>query len=181
MGGWTRGFMAGVAMLAMPAIALPQPPAPALVSATSQVRSRSSTLLSVVARAGEMSPTFRSLVEIINANDSIVFLEPGPCRNGVLACLVTVDTVAGQRVFFVKVSVKRSERELMPTIGHELRHVIELLSDQAVTNYSSMYFFYKLKGDRPGTSTSYETNAAVRTGEAIAREIRQFERAKATE
>ena len=42
-----------------------------------------------------------------------------------------------------------------------------------------MYFFYKLNADQIGTSTSYETKAAVKAGEDIIEEIREFERAEA--
>src|SRR5688500_14256237 len=117
MFGWTRGLIGMIALLAMPASAAPQTQALAPTSVTSRVRSRSAVLLSVMARASKMSPTFRGLMETINASDGIVLVEPGMCRHGVLACLVNIATVAGQRVVFVRVAIKKSERDLMASIG----------------------------------------------------------------
>jgi hypothetical protein len=67
----------------------------------------------------------------------------------------------------------RAYPELIGAIGHELQHAVEVLSNPAVNDYSSMYLFYKLNADQIGTSTSYETKAAVKTGEDIIAEIRQ--------
>jgi hypothetical protein len=41
------------------------------------VRSSNSELIALIDQAGERSATFRSLVDTINASDSIVFVEPG--------------------------------------------------------------------------------------------------------
>ena len=76
----------------------------------------------------------------------------------------------------MKVDIAKSDRELMAAIGHELRHAIEVLSDPRVTDLRSMYIFYKRNRDRAGTSTlgtstAFETKAAIEAGKAVADEI----------
>ncbi len=149
------------------------------MQAVSHVRSNNQALRNLITSAAEQSPTFRRLIDTINATDGLVYIEPGACRHGVRACLVSVKSTGRQRVLFVKVQIDRADRALMGAIGHELQHAVEVLSDPAVTDYSSMYFFYKLNADQIGTSTSYETKAAVKAGEDIIEEIREFERAEA--
>ena len=148
------------------------------MQAMSHVRSNNQALRNLIASAAEQSPTFRRLIDTINATDGLVYIEPGTCRHGVRACLVSVKSTGRQRVLFLKVRIGRATLNVMGAIGHELQHSVEVLSDPAVTDYSSMYFFYKLNADQMGTSTSFETKAAVKAGEDIIEEIRQFQRAE---
>lgn len=94
------------------------------------------------------------------------------------ACLVTVTSAGRHRSLFVKVDIEKADRPLMASIGHELRHAIEVLSDARVTDRGTMYLFYKRTRDRAGTSTAFETEAAIKAGEAVADEIGRFQRAK---
>lgn len=91
-------------------------------------------------------------------------------------------TSSGQhRFLFVKVDIGKTDRELMASIGHELRHAVEVLSAPGVRDQSGLYFLYKLNPERGGfsfSSPSFETTAAIEAGEAVADEIRRFQRAK---
>jgi hypothetical protein len=61
----------------------------------------------------------------------------------------------------------------MGSIGHELRHAIEVVGDPTVTSNSAMYFFYLAHGTRDG-SKAFETRAATDTGNAVRAEVRAF-------
>jgi hypothetical protein len=176
---WASGLVIAAALLSIPTTVWSQPSDEGSVPTVSRVRSNNGTLRDLITRAAEQSATFRRLVETINSSDGFVYIEPGACRHGVRACLASVKSTSRQRFLFIKVDMGRAYPELIGVIGHELRHAVEVLSEPAVTDYSSMYFFYKANADRIGTSTGFETKAAVKAGENIIEEIREFERAKA--
>jgi hypothetical protein len=85
---------------------------------------------------------------------------------------------AGQRRFlFVKVDIGKTNRALMASIGHELQHAVEVLSDHRTTGHSGMYFLYQFNRERGGfSSTSFETREAIEAGEAVADEIGRYQR-----
>jgi hypothetical protein len=168
------GLVIAAGFLAIPATGLSQTmEVGESIRTVSHVRSNNRRLRDLITRATEQSSTFRRLVETIDASDGFVYIEPGVCRHGVRACLVSVNSTGRQRVLFVKVHIGRAAPELIGAIGHELRHAVEVLSDSAVTDYSSWYFFYKLNADYDGTLTAYETKAAIKAGQDIVEEIRQ--------
>jgi hypothetical protein len=117
------------------------------------------------------------MVETINASNGIVYIQQGKCRTaGVRACLVKVTSADTRRYVFVKVDIEHTDRETMATIGHELRHAIEVLSNPRVTNHASLHLFYEVIADR-FTPGAFETYAAIEAGEAVADDIRRFQRA----
>ena len=177
MRGWTTVFMMAIGLLVIPGSAAPQPLGDeATPAGMFRVRSGHQELRALITRASEQSVTFRRMVETINASDGIVYVEPGICRQGVRACLVKVTSAGRHRSLFVKVDIIRAELKLTAAIGHELHHAIELLSDPSVTDYATMVIFYMKKGERVGTSTAFETEAAIEAGDAVADEIRRFQR-----
>ena len=142
----------------------------------SHVRSDSTELSRLIDEAKEQSPTFRRLVETIDARDGIVFIQQGACGGGVRACLYAVSAAAQHRMLWVKVDTrKRLDRFVMGSIGHELRHAIEVLDEPSVTSSSMMYFLYQRIGYR-STSHSAETRAATSAGNEVRGEVNAFNR-----
>jgi len=140
--------------------------------AVGRVRSSHAVIGRVLKEASDRSQAFRRLVEIINASDGTVYVEEGQCGQGVRACLVTVTMAGANRNLWVKVDTGAADVDLMGSIGHELQHAIEVLSDRTVTSGATMYFFYLKKGSRSQTGT-FETRAAVEAGEAVRTEVRK--------
>ena len=139
------------------------------------VRSSNSDLIALIDQAGERSATFRSLVDTINASDSIVFVEPGKCGHGVRACFVSVTAVDSHRYMRVVVDTRKVDWDLMGSIGHELRHTIEVIDRPTIRSNASKYFFYAQNGTE-GTPTARETQAAVDAGNTVRDEVRRFNR-----
>ena len=65
-----------------------------------------------------------------------------------------------------------SDRQLLGSIGHELQHAIEVLSDRSVTNSTTMYFFYRRYA--PTGRERFETPDATDAGNAVKRELRAW-------
>jgi hypothetical protein len=170
--------MMAVGLVAIPGAALSQPHASEpTMTEIGHVRSRHQALRAMITTATEQSATFRRMVETINSSKGIVYVEPGVCRHGVHACLVKVTSAGRHRSLFVKVDIEKADRQLMASIGHELRHAIEVLSEPGVTDSASMYFFYKFNRDRGSfASPAFETKAAMETGETVADEIGRYQR-----
>lgn len=140
------------------------------------VRPTTPALRSLVTRAAEASATFRRLVQTIDASDTYVYLLEGDCGRGVRACFSGVAVSGPHRLMRVTVALDRvSDRDLMATIGHELRHTIEAIEDPTVRNSDALFFLYQRIGHR-GTSSSRETAAAVDAGTVVRGEIRRFTR-----
>jgi hypothetical protein len=142
-------------------------------AATSVIRIRTHTpvVATLIQEATERSATFRRLVETINASDGIVYVNEGDCGHGVRACLAQVIAAGPNRIIRVQVDTRKADWDLMGSIGHELRHAVEVLGDPTVTSHAAMYFYYQRIGRRVSDSW-FETEAAVEAGRAVRREVR---------
>ena len=153
---------------------------PAIANGTDQetvlhVRSSNSSLIALIVRATQQSTTFRGLVDTINASDGIVYVEEGRCRYS-RACLIGVSTAGEYRMLWVTIDTRRVDSELIASIGHELQHAIEILSNPDVRDTAAMYIFYSRFARRVGTGRgAFETAAATKVGNAVREEIRAFE------
>ena len=144
-----------------------------------RVRSNNTAIVTLIEQASERSATFRQLLDTLNAGDSMVYVKEGDCPHGVRACFTSVTIAGSRRVMWVTVDTRKAEWDLMGSIGHELRHAIEVAGDPTVTSNSAMYFFYVAHGTRGGRK-AFETRAATDTGNAVRAEVRAFNhRAKA--
>lgn len=135
-----------------------------------QVRTCHPGVAALLAQATDGSATLRRELETIQATDGLVYIEPGSCGHGVRACLAnTVTMVGGYRLLRVKVDIQRSDRDVMTSLGHELQHVIEVLSDPYVTNDRRLFQFYQREA--PTRGETFETQAAIKAGLAVRDEL----------
>jgi hypothetical protein len=160
-------MMSGLVGAGRPAIA-----AGAETPAVSRVRASTAAIARLIHQASERSKTFRGLVETIDASDGIVYVEEGTCGHGVRACFVTVTMAGPTRMLWVKVDTRKVDSDLMSSIGHELRHTIEVLGTRTVTSQIAMYFFYSQMVQAQAGGRAFETAAAVEAGEAVRAEVR---------
>lgn len=138
-----------------------------------RVRSSHAYLRAMLAEAAERSKSFRGLVAAIEATDGIVYVEHGACMHNVRACLAMEVTVAGDyRILRVTVDARQPDWDVMASIGHELRHAIEVLKNPAIVDTPSMYSFSaqgREEKDRP-----FETSEAIDTGLTVRNEVTSF-------
>jgi hypothetical protein len=140
---------------------------------TAPVRSSSTQITALLLGGVRDSPTLKRLIEKLETTDGIVYVESGTCRRGadkLDACLANDVVAAGaHRYLRVLVNLGKNRVDLTGSIGHELQHAVEVLSDRSVTSTASMLASYQ--GDGRNGARSYETTAAVDTGLTVAREI----------
>jgi hypothetical protein len=142
---------------------------------TSHVRSANPAILILIAAATERSATFRRLVEDIDASDSYVYVNVGKCGHDVRACLARVTASGPRRFMWVKVDANKADWDLMGSIGHELRHALEVIAEPSVRSDAARFFLYERIG-RHETRGVRETQAATDAGATVRRELLKFNR-----
>jgi hypothetical protein len=146
---------------------------PLSVSVTqARVRGVSPRVVAVLMAAAAESKTFRGLIEQVNATDGIVYIVEGDCGHGVRACLIFAITSAGpNRVLRILIDGRKTDREAMGSIGHELQHAVEVLSDPTVRNLGQMYRLYDQICSQCGVL--FETRAATQAGDDVRGELKK--------
>jgi hypothetical protein len=144
----------------------------AITGTNGPVRGLSRRLVAVITEAAAQSKTFRGLVDRVGNTDGIVFVADGQCGHGVRACLLHTVTIAGpNRLLWILVDPRKTDREAMRSIGHELQHAVEVLDDPSVRSADAIYrLLLRIGGDRDSAGR-FETEAATRAGEAVSREL----------
>jgi hypothetical protein len=144
-----------------------------------RVRSEETPLAAFIARAAEGSPAFRHLVDEVDETDGIVYVNPGECRHGGAACLALGVTIAGpNRILRTVVNPRYAacDVNLMASIGHELRHALEILRVPSLTSGIRVFHFYAREGRHSNQaelmSGGWETRAALETGFQVLKEMR---------
>jgi hypothetical protein len=174
----TTRLMAGLVLAVSAGAEWPAAAEPTNSERPAGVRSSSALLGAHIELATEQSATFRGLVEAIRASDGIVYVEAGECGHYVRSCLVGVSVAGGFRILWIEVDTDRTDLDLIASIGHELQHAVEILSDSNVRTRNGMYSYYSRRGRRARGPTAFETTAAIHAGDAVRAEI---QRAFATE
>jgi hypothetical protein len=150
------------------------PPAADAAAIMSRVRSSDPSIVGLIERASKRSPTLARLISTVEASDGIVYVEPGLCQHRVPACLMHWMITSGS-TRFMRIIVDRnqldSDRRLAEAIGHELQHVIEVLSEPSIADSTSMFFFYGRHS--PRLRDSFETKDALSAAAAIRAELRR--------
>jgi len=137
-----------------------------------RVRAEDPALSALIRQAIDQSATFRSLVEAIQATDGIVYVVGGRCGHYIRACLLLWMAAAGpNRLLRVVVDDRRqADVETMASLGHELRHALEVLTESNVTTGAGMFNFYRHSGAVKGV---FETEAAIAAGDAVYNELKR--------
>ena len=111
----------------------------------------------------------------------MVYVEEGDCPHGVRACFTSVTIAGSRRVMWVKVDTRKADWDLMGSIGHELRHTIEVISNPWVRSTSAKFLYYEQIGTRRGRKGARETQDAVDAGDTVRSEVRKFNRQATSE
>src|SRR5262249_29511505 len=131
-----------------------------------RVRSDNPGIARLIKQGTERSPTFKGLIDAIDRTDGLVYVEEGMCRHGVLACLWLSVKIAGpNRLLRILVSTRNSECDVTASIGHELRHALEVLSDPNIRRNRDMFFFFHREGATG--SWPFDTGEALRVGDRV--------------
>jgi hypothetical protein len=139
-----------------------------------RLRPTTPRLAALIEEATARSQTFRNMVAALETTDGMVFVNEGRCTRGATACLSFQLTQAGRhRLLFVFIDPRRPDVNLMASIGHELRHALEVLADPSVRSTATLKDFYLRDTRTEFPPRLIETAAAQWAGDAVLREIQQ--------
>jgi hypothetical protein len=143
---------------------------PSLMAPDARVRGLSTRVGALIIEAATRSDTFRGLIDQLRKTDGIVLIREGRCGLGVRACLLHAMTIAGpNRMLFILVDTRASDRDQMGSIGHELQHAVEVLSNRQVRTGRAMLLLFKEMCHFCGGQ--FETDAAIEAGNAVRAEL----------
>ena len=122
------------------------------------------------------SPTFRALVERLDASDIVVYLRcDGAPLHAADGRLTFLSSAGGFRYVVVRVAHLQSRERQIAIIAHELRHAIEIADAPQIVDGPSLVREYKRIGyvsvgsALPGIT--FDSRAAVQAGTQVMREL----------
>jgi hypothetical protein len=141
------------------------------------VRTDSGYLRSVIATGVDRSPTFRAIVDRLEASDLIVEVQCGQFKGSMLAGrTVFLSARPTVRYLLVEIACPMPQPSALGIIAHELRHALEIGSAPWVVDEPSLGRLYTQIGfSTCGLGTNafaeYETSDALETGERVRYEL----------
>jgi hypothetical protein len=104
----------------------------------------------------------------------MVQVEKGNCHHGVRACLMMWMEIS-QCNRFLRIVIDRRKRDsdadVTASIGHELQHAVEALSESWISDGLGLYNFFSRFA--PTIGGPFETAAAIDAGDAIRGELQR--------
>jgi hypothetical protein len=144
------------------------------LGAPRHIRTTDQRLLRLVDEGTRVSGTFRGLVHRLAGSDVIVYLE---CDGRVTPAggrLTWISAAGGYRYVRVRVTRLNSPGQQIAIIGHELQHAVEIAAAPAIVDAASLAREYQRIGfvnARTAGGVAFDTEAAVRTGYQVLREL----------
>jgi hypothetical protein len=143
-----------------------------LESPTRHVRTTDPSVARLLRRGVSRSGTFAGLISHLNASDVIVYIEVVPTLPATLAGRLLLMPMSNhQRYLRIQMALKTTPNDLIATIGHELRHAIEVADSPDVRSDADLERLYERIGVRSHNAHCYETTAAQTTARVVRREL----------
>lgn len=121
------------------------------------------------------SPTLRKLVDQIEASNMFVYVGLNPFMKSRLAGQTTwMGKAREYRYLRVAINGDLVADQIIATLAHELRHVIEVIDDETVVDEGTLVSLYRRIG-KPASAdipSGWETVAAQDAGFQVRRELR---------
>jgi hypothetical protein len=131
-----------------------------------RLRSLDSGTAKLVRAALERSPTVRGLAERIENTDLIVFVRLAFQPAGRTGSTRLLASSSGTRFILVEIDPMAARIDLIPRLGHELQHVLEIAGANDVHDAAGMLVLFGQIGYRAANG-NWETDAAVKTGRRV--------------
>jgi hypothetical protein len=139
----------------------------------SHVRGGDALALTVLHDAAALSPTVASLLAQLEETDLIVTVITGRLPERINGHTRMVTAAAGVRYLRIILKIPNVTERLIATLGHELRHAMEIAGMPEVRSEATLAAAYRRVGVAMARDGYFETEAAVQTGRLVARELAQ--------
>jgi hypothetical protein len=156
-------------MLLLPAV-------PAQAQRLDRVRGDSEDVRLLLSSGIQRSPTFRAIVDRLEASDLIVEVQCGSFKSSMLAGrTMLLSARASVRYVLVEIACPAPEPSALAILGHELRHALEIASEPWVVDEASLEKLYTKIGFSTclpaGVFSEFETADAREAGERVHHEL----------
>jgi hypothetical protein len=139
------------------------------------IRPESKELRALVEEAARRSPIVRDLIDQIDRSDLTVYIRTRKFEGSELDGRVGILATAGQsRYVVIELACGRMDLLQMATLGHELRHVVEIAAEPSIVDARSLATHYERIGVRTSSmigNKTFETAAAREAGAQVRREL----------
>jgi len=140
------------------------------------VRAIDARLRAVIDDGVAHSAVFRNLVAQLDASDVIVYAE-SVCimPQGLIGRLTFMSAAGGRRFVSVRIRCALTGVQQIASLGHELRHAVEIAAAPSVVDETSLAAEYRRIGfPSRAIDKGFDSRAAIETGERIAAELGNF-------
>lgn len=138
--------------------------------AGSHIRASEAALRASIDDGVAQSTSFRRLITRLEASDVIVYVQTD-CTMSALVGRLTFMSKAGQRRYvLVRIACGLGQWLEIATLGHELRHAVEIADDASVVDQASLAEMYKRSGFASSlfkTGAGYDSQVAIETGRRV--------------
>jgi hypothetical protein len=160
----------------LPAVApLPTPPvAEWWRGGGPRIRPRGDRVVNAFRIGTERSSLFRTLVHRIENSDVVVYAGVDPrMARGLLGRLTFTNVAGGYRYLRIMLNPELGADAMAAALGHELRHVVEIIESPDVVSEATLEGLYARIGrsNRAGGIPGWETDSALNTGLQVRREL----------
>jgi hypothetical protein len=169
--GWI-GWTALMAAIAASPAAAGQTPTPEQ-AAVMHLRPTTPAAAAYLEAGKARSATFRELVAAIEQSDLAVYIPALPV--GSVGQLQFVSAAGGLRYVWITVRIQGTDDDVVPILGHELTHAVEIAQAPEVKSAAGLLRLYERlgRGSKSVVSAYFETDNAQRTQAAVAKELRR--------
>lgn len=139
-----------------------------------RLRPQDDRLVEVLREGAAQSTTFKALVDRIEASNVIVYISRNPLMKPTLSGTLTWMTRAGDyRYVRASISPDLTFDQAIATVAHELRHAVEVIDDESVSDEKTLVALYRRIGHQSSAAapSRWETAAAQETGFQVRREL----------
>jgi hypothetical protein len=152
------------------------PVLPAQAHKLDRVRGDSEDLRLLISTGVERSPTFKAIVDRLEASDLIVEVQCGTFKSSLLAGrTVLLSARPSVRYVLVEIACPMSRAAALVILGHELRHALEIAAASWVVDEPSLERLYGQIGFpscvKAGAFGDFETADAREAGERVHHEL----------
>ena len=149
------------------------------------VRAMDVTLAATLDDAYRSSPAMQWLVNELERSDLIVHVVgmPAPLRTHFNGTMQFVKAAGGRRFLRIRVNEQLGAEQRAAALAHELHHALEVSRSIAVVGQASLRVLYRTIGEvsAPGANLEcYETDGAIRAGEAVLNDMREDRRRRSS-
>jgi hypothetical protein len=143
-----------------------------LAAETRRIRGATPRVNKLIEEGVLRSLTFAQLVNELHATDVIVYVEASFGLPAEVAGRILLAGMAGeQRYLRIQIRATLQRDLLIATIGHELRHALEVAADRTVVDEKGFLALYRRIGDGTHAGGGFDTAAARTTGRRIHNEL----------